>query len=319
MSATIEVISAGFFATIQDRGRFGLAHLGVSPGGAADDFSLRIGNLLVGNEPFAPAIEMAIQGGSFKFFGKTWFAVTGAECIVRIKGQKVPLWTSQVAKAGDVLTFGSAEAGARIYLAISGGIKVPLVLNSSSFFVSGKWGGYQNREIIGGDLLSIGSHCQPGYRRARSDIRKTLTSFLRQGGSEYSVRVSRGTQWDSFSAKDQMMFLSNEFVVSSDANRKGVRLSSVAAFLEIPGEMVSEGVSNGAIQIPPDGQPLLLYCEQQTTGGYPKIANVISVDLFLIGQLKPGDRVRFKMVSLDEAWELAKQREALWQYSVLPF
>lgn len=324
MSAGLEVVSSGFLASIQDRGRLGLAHFGISQGGAADLFSFRIGNLLVGNEPFAAAIEMALQGGTFKFLQETWFAVTGAECAVRLGGHRVPLWTSFLAKPGDVLSIGSAEAGARIYLSVGGGINVPLVLNSSSAFVSGNWGGYKNRPLAGGDLLSIksssvGRGSNPGYRRARSEIRSFLKSFKRSGFSEYSLRVTKGPQSDLFKPKDYGTFLKTEFTVSADADRKGVRLMGAAVHLENQSEMISEGVSNGAIQIPPNGQPLLLYCEQQTTGGYPKIANVINVDLHLIGQLKPGDRLRFKEVSLEEAWDLAREREALWEYSVLPF
>lgn len=313
----LEVVSGGFYSTIQDLGRRHQAHLGVARAGAADPIALRIGNRLVGNEDGAAAIEMTSMGGSFRFLDDAWIAVTGASATATADGQTLAPWTSFPVRRGQTLLVGALEHGMRAYLCIHGGIGVEPLLESRSTFVSGGWGGLDGRELRGGDRIHRGDQARgpAGYRRANSAIRRIYNE------TDCVLRVVRGPQWDWFTPAAHAEFFAKAMSITGDANRRGLRLSgpSLPYKSELQDrELVTEGVANGAIQVPQGGQPLLLFCEQQTTGGYAKIANVIRADWFRIGQLKPGGKILFQLTDLDQAWRINAAFEKLIESSVMP-
>jgi antagonist of KipI len=289
----IHVLEPGFETTVQDLGRFGYAQLGVSAAGAADALALRAANLLVGNAENAAALEMTLTGAALAFESATVIAVTGSDF-----GADLPLWSAVEIEAGTVLRFGATRSGARCYLAVRGGLAVPTVLGSASAHLASSLGG---RALAKGNLLPIGADI----------IRRPRTTRLAPPSAEGPLRVTRGPQAKWFS--DDLYAAA--YRVTPSSNRMGVRLCGTA----IPspsGHMLTEGVPLGAVQIPPDGQPIVLFVEHQTTGGYPKPANVISADLWRVGQLVPHREVRFELVTLDEALALLRRQEE-WLYSLV--
>jgi antagonist of KipI len=289
----IRVIEPGFQTTVQDLGRFGYAHLGVSASGAADAVALRAGNLLVGNAENAPALEMTLTGGAFEFESRAVVAITGSDF-----GGGQPLWSAFEVEAGKVLRCGVARAGARCYLAVRGGIDMPKILGSASTHLLTGIGG---RALRADDVLSIGDRAIRQARKGRAEPPS--------GGGP--LRVTAGPQARWFG--DELYAAA--YRVTEESNRMGLRLRG-PAIASPAGHMVTEGVPLGAVQIPPGGQPIVLFVEHQTTGGYPKPANVISADLWRVGQLRPRDEVRFERVTMEEALELLRRQEA-WLYSPL--
>ncbi len=277
----VEVLSPGLFTTVQDLGRDGFGPLGISPSGAADRISLRIGNRLVGNPENSAGLEMTLVGGLFRFPHGAIVALTGSNFSATLDGAPLPLWTSAEVRPGQTIRFGDTRSGARCYLCVDGGIKVTAFLGSSSTHVLTGLGGFEGRTLRKGDVLEIGAATESFAPRRLS------TEFAYLVEPRKTLRVTEGPQSDWFLDSSRDLFYSDAYRVSEQSNRLGLRLSgqSVAA---APGkEMITEGVSIGAIQIPPNGQPIIVFVDQQTTGGYPKIANVISADLDPIGQLRP--------------------------------
>jgi antagonist of KipI len=294
----IEVVSPGAFSTIQDLGRFGLAHLGISPAGAADALSLRIANRLVGNEDNAAGIEMTLTGATLRFRTTCTIALTGAG----IGSNSVPTFEPVEMSAGSKLECGHLPDGARSYLAVAGGIQVPRLLGSSATLFAAGFGGLQGRSLQRGDILEIGngvgsgSAVDPQRLRALAQPRTT-------------IRISKGPHFDRFGADALAQFCAAAYRVTTQSNRMGLRLQGPAVRLSWTDELLTEGMSLGAIQILPSGQPIVLFVDQQTTGGYPLLANIISADLHSIGQLRPGDDVRFELVSIPEALEALREQE----------
>jgi len=295
----IRVLSPGFQTTVQDLGRFGYAHFGVSASGAADPLALRAGNLLVGNAENAAALEMTLVGGSFEFETDAVIALTGSDFDAGL-----PLWTAVEIKAGETVRCGATRSGARCYLAVRGGIGVPKAMGSASVHVMTGVGG---RPLRAGDALPIGDAAIRRPRAGGPRGRPRAPEFARTG----PLRVTRGPQAHWFSGE----IYAAAYQVAEESNRMGIRLRGPA----IPspaGHMLTEGVPLGAIQVPPDGQPIILFVEHQTTGGYPKPANVISADFWRLGQLRPRDEVRFDLVSIEQALDLLRQQEQ-WLYALL--
>jgi antagonist of KipI len=282
------VLSPGFLTTVQDLGRFGWAHYGISASGAADPLAFRAANLLVGNAENAPALEMTLAGGEFAFDGAAVVAVTGSDF-----GADVPLWTAIEVAAGQRLRFGGSRQGARCYLAVRGGLDVPRIMGSASVHVMTGVGG---RPLRKGDVLAIGD---AAVRRPRAPARGIPVY-----GGDAMLRATAGPQAELFGNE----IYQAEYRVSEESNRMGIRLKGEP--LPAPaGGMISEGVALGAVQVPPDGQPIILFVEHQTSGGYPKPANVISADFWKLGQLRPRDRVRFERATIEGAVELLREQE----------
>ena len=291
----IRVLSPGMQTTVQDLGRFGWAHFGVSASGAADPFALRAGNLLVGNTENAAALEMTLLGGAFEFESDTVVAITGSDF-----GAGLPLWNAVEVKAGQTVRCGPSQGGARCYLCVRGGIGVPLVMGSASTHVMTGVGGGPLRK---GDVLAIGNSAVRKPRGLARDVPP-----LPPNGA---LRVTAGPQAASF-GDDLYRGL---YTVSEESNRMGLRLRGEAIPSQA-GHMLTEGVPLGAVQIPPDGQPIILFVEHQTTGGYPKPANAISADFRLLGQLRPRDQVSFERVTIEQALRFLQQQEQ-WLYGLV--
>jgi len=304
--SVIHVQKPGLFTTVQDLGREGFGPMGVSPSGAADSVSLRIGNRLVGNAEGAAALEMTLLGGGFLFPQGAIIALTGSDFGATLDGSTVESWNPIEISPGQTLSMGPTRSGARCYLCVRGGIEVKLFLGSASTHILSGLGGLDGRPLRKGDVLNIG----PKRGAFRTGALSTHT--LGRLAPRKILRVTPGPQSGWFPEASQRQFYASTYRVSEESNRMGLRLEGDP--IPTPsggGEMTTEGVSLGAIQIPEAGQPIVLFVEQQTTGGYPKIANVISADLASVGQLRPRDEVRFEKVSWDIARSLLREMEEL--------
>jgi antagonist of KipI len=304
----VRVLKPGLSSTVQDRGRYSFAHLGISPCGAADALSLRIANMLVGNGEWIPALEMTLLGATLEFEQRAIVAASGAECDCRVGRYRVPTNTAIDVPAGGVLQCGSINGGVRSYLAVQGGVDVPLVMGSASTDLRGGFGGFEGRRLRTNDILPIGKTSGPQPRK----LRPKVLDHLRGSGP---IRVTSGAQHDWFSADVYARFLSVPFQVSEQSDRAGLRLRGTPIDPREPRQLLTDGIPLGAVQVPPDGQPIVLFVDQQTTGGYPKIANVIAADIHRVGQLRPRDVVRFAEVSIADAVEALREQER-WLNSI---
>jgi biotin-dependent carboxylase-like uncharacterized protein len=313
----IEVQAPGLLTTVQDLGREGFGPLGVSPSGAADAVALRIGNRLVGNEEGAAGLEMTLLGGTFQFPMGAIIALTGGQFDATLDGVPVDPWTSHLAALGQTLRVGpSPFSGARCYLCVRGGISVEPFLGSASTHLLSGLGGHEGRALRKGDVLTIGLGKEgppqwlplgvPLHRKRRVAAKAFARLMPRK-----VLRVTTGPQSDWFPESAQKEFYASIYRVTEEANRMGIRLEGPPILTGSSGEMISEGVALGAVQIAAGGLPIILFVEQQTTGGYPKIANVISADFHSLGQLRPRDEIRFERVDFAAARALLIEQESL--------
>lgn len=302
----MRVLKPGFLTTVQDLGRFGYSHLGISTSGAADPVSLRIGNRLLGNDPSAPVLEMTLVGGEFLFEESALVAVTGSDFKPMINGTAVPLWNSISVRSGQALRFGAAADGARCYLCVNGGFKVDKVLGSASTHLVTGLGGFQGRPLRQGDALS-----SDAWEGAPAPCPRFPADIAAELMKRRYLRVTEAPQTHRFPEETLRLFSTSPYQVNEEANRMGLRLKGTPLPRLSTEDMITEGVPLGAIQISPDGMPIILFVEHQTTGGYPKIANVISADLHRIGQLRPRDTVRFVFVSVNDAHRFGLAQERL--------
>ena len=299
----IRVLSPGLLTTVQDLGRPGLGALGVPRGGAADAHALRLGNLLLGNDEGAAALEATLVGPTLVFEEEASVALAGAPFAATLDGEELATWSAAPVRAGGKLVLGRAASGARAYICIRGGIDVPHLLGSRSTDVATGFGGFEGRALKAGDLLSVGED------RLAPRGRRVDAAAARWSGPRRILRVTPGPQQHWFSPESVASFLSRPFRVSASSSRTGVRLEG-EPLVAPDRSLVTEGVVAGAVQVPAGGLPIVLLVEHPSTGGYPKIANVISADLSALAQLRPGDEVRFAPVSFDEARRLLLEREA---------
>ena len=301
----IQVQTPGLLTTVQDLGREGFGPLGVSPSGAADPISLRLGNRLVGNPESAAGLEMTLLGGTFLFPDGAVLALAGSDFGATLDGATVDLWTSMEVRPGQTLRMGPARSEARCYLCVQGGIAVKPFLGSASTHILSGLGGFEGRPLRKGDVLHIGSG--GGAFRKRTLAPRVRDRFL----PRQILRVTSGPQSNWFSEVSLRSFYAGTHRVGEQSNRMGLRLEGAPVTQTSGGEMITEGVSLGAVQVTHGGLPIILFVEQQTTGGYPKIANVISADLHRVGQLRPRDEIRFELVTLETARSLLIEQEKL--------
>jgi antagonist of KipI len=295
----------GLLTTIQDLGRPGFGPIGMSPAGAADPVALRLANLLVGNEPTAAALEMTLVGGSYVFPSGAVIALAGANMGATLNGHPIDLWAPYSATSGAELVLGPTKNYARTYLAIAGGVEVPRFLGSASTHLLAGIGGYEGRALRKGDVLQL------GVPKRTIQQHRVSQSALVSLKPRKVLRVTDGPQADQFSAEARETFTRQTFRVTEDSDRLGLRLQGPLIASTSSASMITEPVSLGAIQITPSGQAIILGVDQQTTGGYPKIANVIGVDLHRIGQLRPRVDIRFERTSLAVARALWIEQERL--------
>jgi antagonist of KipI len=303
--SVIQVQAPGLLTTVQDLGREGFGPIGVSPSGAADPISIRLGNRLVGNPEGAAGLEMTLLGGTFLFPEGAVIALAGSDFGSTLDAAPVAPWTSVAAKPGQTLRVGSTRCSARCYLCVQGGIVVQPWLGSASTHLLSGLGGYQGRALREGDVLRIGS--------AKGSVPqiKIAAQTLERLSPRKVLRVTPGPQSDWFPEPAQQLFYKTAYRVAEESNRMGLRLEGPPVAQASSGEMITEGVSLGAVQITAAGLPIILFVEQQTTGGYAKIANVISAEMHSLGQLRPRDEIRFERVDWDTARSLLLEQEQL--------
>jgi antagonist of KipI len=304
------VIQAGFFTSVQDLGRTGFRQFGVSTSGALDCFALRVANLLVGNDEGAAGLEVTLGGLHLRFQDERIVAWCGGEFDVQIGSQSLPAGHVAYLHSGDELEIGRPQIGCRCWLAISGGLNVPVVLGSRSTDLRANFGGIGGRPLRDGDILRL-------FARAGSPTpaTKEISSWaaphdwVSPAKHEPTLRFIRGVDWDRFDASTLQRFTSEAFAVSPNSDRMGVRFDDPELKREDNTDLISEAVAPGTIQVPPGGKPILLLQDCQTIGGYPKMAHVITLDLGIAAQLRGGDHVRFSEVSRVEAHQLLLERE----------
>lgn len=304
---TIRIIEPGPLSTIQDCGRFGYQDRGVPVSGAMDITALRIANILAGNCDTDAGIEITWGGFQSVFLAPARIAITGADPKAILNGQAIPCWSGITVQNGDVLKMGYPETGCRTYLALSGGVDVPEVMGSRSTYVRGGFGGYRGRSLQKGDVIESGSG---GINRADSSCPNALIP----GYSDHpTLRVTVGPQADALTPESLDLFFSSSYGVTDRCDRMGCSLKGPVLAHRNKADIVSDGTVFGAIQVPGNGQPIILMADRQTIGGYAKPATVISVDLPLLAQLIPGSTVHFEAVSLWTARELAAAAEYRFQ------
>lgn len=299
------VTSCGPMTSLQDAGRLGWQRFGVSTSGAMDRPALAAANALVGNAPGAAAIEFMLLGGSFRIEGGTVrLAMAGAPCAATVEGRLVPPFSSVLLRSGETFSVKPAQAGVYAYLAVAGGFDLPLQLGSLSLHPRARIGGIEGRPLQAGDRLPL------RLRDASDGPEFALDPQMPELALEAStpVRVVLGPQDDHFTPEGVATFLSTEYRVSREADRMGYRLSGPAIPHASGFNIVSDGIVTGAVQVPGSGEPIVMMADRQTTGGYPKIATVISADVRLVAQRRPGEAVRFEAVSMQVAQAIARSR-----------
>ncbi|MFS0655907.1 biotin-dependent carboxyltransferase family protein [Bacillus sp. 179-C3.3 HS] len=323
---SLHVVKPGMFTTIQDQGRRGYQKYGVLTSGGMDQLSLRIANILTGNDEGEAVLEITLMGTGPVFTSQTdqLIAVTGADVKVDIDGESAPLWKPLFIRSGSTITFGLCKRGCRAYLAVAGGIDVEPVMKSKSTYVRAEIGGLKGRPLEKGDELTIGKPssianglCNMLKRKKKQtryhapDWTVNHSHFLPLWESPV-IRVLAGKQMPLFREDSQRAFFSQPFQVTPQSDRMGCRLKGESIRLKEKRELISEAVAFGSIQIPPDGQPIILLADRQTTGGYPRIGEVATVDLPLIAQAMPGASLHFQLVEHHEAVQaLIMQEEGL--------
>ena len=305
--AAFEVLDPGILTTIQDMGRYGFSQFGVPPSGAVDPYSLRVGNLLAGNEEGEAGLEITITGLKLKSLKEVIIAITGGNLSPSLNGETLEMWRTHVLVEGDIVTFKGVRTGCRAYLAIGGGIAVPKIMGSKSTFLSGKFGGLEGRALRKGDVLytqNIPASLDKIGIRFPSDWIPPLEK-------EAILKVLPGPQDHHFTKLGFQTFRSSSYQVTRNSDRMGIRLEGpkIERRSDVEDSIISESLAPGNIQVPGDGKPIIILNES-VTGGYTKIATVISTDLPKTAQLKPGDRVQFEPVSIEEAHRLLREQES---------
>jgi antagonist of KipI len=330
----LKLIDAGVLATIQDAGRFGYQADGVPVSGAMDEFSFSAANALVQNDFKDAAIEIH-SPITLETDAPALIALTGAEAMLKINGRTMPQWATIFARAGSVIEIVPARAGGWQYLAIHGGVDVPLVLGSRSTFLRGKFGGLFGRALESSDEIAVGEPSVTDYANAAGrSINDRARAFFDPKGTfsrAKMVRVIPGPHNDWFDptgtfSRDAMDALTREaYYVTASADRMGYRLRGAVLARNRADELISVGVPLGALQVPADGQPIALMADHQTTGGYPIIATIIGADMPIIAQCVEGDAVQFRVVEVDEAqrawremWEVVMSLRATEGSEAIP-
>jgi antagonist of KipI len=321
-TVTARILRPGLHTTVQDLGRYGLQHLGVVPGGAMDRVAHRIANALVGNDAGAATLECTVLGPEIVFDAPALVALAGAVFDATVGGEALPQYRPVLLPEGARLRVGRALRGVRGYLAVAGGFSGPAVLGSRSTYVPAAFGGHEGRALRAGDALpldadagalALARFARLKNTRAVSDLRTTgwRTHPMTLASEDVLVVCAmQGRHYDEFDAASQRAFFAETWRVSRDSNRMGYRLVGPALARRSRGELLSEPTCLGTVQAPSDGSPIVLMADHQTTGGYPKIAEVATADVALLAQVVPGGALRFAPCTVDESREALRLLEA---------
>ncbi len=298
---SITVLNPGIMTSVQDLGRTGYQQFGVPVSGVMDPHSARLANLLVDNDENEAVLECTMMGLTLRFDVAEIIAVTGGDLGATLDGKPMPLYKAVKAEAGQVLRFLMPKSGCRAYIAFAGGLDIPEVMGSRSTYMKAKIGGFKGRKLEKDDVLA--------FRAAKTELpmmesRVLGADFLPE--KQYVIHVVMGPQDDMFTDEGIKTFLNEVYSVTAEFDRMGCRLDGAVIEHKNGGDIISDGISFGAIQVPTAGKPIIMLADRQTTGGYTKIANVITADFRILGQLKGGDKVHFVKVSVEEAQMLLK-------------
>lgn len=299
MTSDMNIIKPGLLTTVQDLGRSGYQSIGMSVAGAMDEFSLRMANLLVGNEEGEACLEMTYLGCQIEFKSKEVIAITGADMDPKLNGKEIQMWQAQAVYPGDKLEFGPARSGMRTYISFSRKLDIKDLMGSKSTFLKAGIGGYEGRALKAGDTLSL-SEDKPtklGYKLDQTQIPRYRI--------KENIRVVYGPQDDYFTSEAKETFENSTYKISQEADRMGYRLKGEKIGHDSRGaDIISDGINFGSIQVPASGQPIIMMADRQTTGGYTKIAGVIRQDLTKLAQMGPAKEISFEPISIDEAHRL---------------
>lgn len=297
--SSIDVINGGILTTIQDSGRYGYQELGIPTSGVMDDYNYRLANILVGNKLDEAVFEMTFFGPTLKFNENLIIAITGSNMNPKINGELAPMYETIKVKKGDTLQFGKVNEGIRSYLAFGGSIDVPVVNGSKSTHIKTKMGGIEGRALKAKDEINI-------KKSKEKTMRKIPEKYLPIFSHCNILRIVLGPQDDYFTEKGiHDLFRSGGYQVTKDFDRMGIRLKGTAIEHKETADIISDGTTFGSIQVPANGQPIILVADRQTTGGYTKIGNVITADLYKLAQMTFLDKVLFQEVTIEEAQKLA--------------
>ena len=292
---SITVLSPGLLTTVQDMGRVGYQQFGVSVSGVMDPRSAALANVLAGNGPGEAVLECTMMGPKLRFDRACVIAITGGDLGPTLDGQPIPGYRALAVRAGQVLGFTAPKTGCRAFIAFSGGLDIPLAMGSRSTDLKAKLGGLQGRKLEKGDAIGFRA---PVEALPRMEDRALRPEFAPQ--PVYTLRVVLGPQDDAFTQDGLRTFLTGAYTVTPEFDRMGCRLSGPAIQHRQTADIISDGIAFGAVQVPSSGAPIIMLADRQTTGGYTKIANVITADFRILAQLKAGDKVRFAEVSVEE-------------------
>lgn len=296
--SSIDVINGGILTTIQDSGRYGYQELGITTSGAMDDYNYKLSNILVGNKLDEAVLEMTYFGPTLKFNEELTIAITGSNMNPKINGKAVPMFETIKVKAGEILQFGKVDEGIRSYIAFGGSIDVPIVNGSKSTHIKTKMGGINGRALKPKDQLNI-------KKSKEKTMRRIPEKYLPKFSHCNILRVVLGPQDDYFTEKGiHDLFRSGGYQVTKDFDRMGIRLKGEEIEHKESADIISDGTTFGSIQVPANGQPIILLADRQTTGGYTKVGNVITPDLHKLAQMTFLDKVLFQQVTIEEAQKL---------------
>lgn len=299
----IKILKSGLFTTIQDKGRWNYQRFGMSVAGAMDHFAMRIANMLVDNDEYCAVLETTFLGPEIEFCCDEIIAIAGANMNPKINGQVVQMWTSILVKEGDKLTFAGALSGVRSYIAFSRGLDVPEIMGSKSTFVRGNLGGFEGRKLANGDIIPLGKRKLAQKGSYLSINKRPIYE------KDNKIRVVLGPQDDHFTDEALDIFLNSSFTITSEADRMGYRLDGPKIFHKSSADIISDGIVFGSIQVPGHGSPILMMADRATTGGYTKIATVITPDLSSLAQMGPGSVITFEKISVTDSHKVYKEYE----------
>jgi len=308
---TIEVIRAGMQTTVQDLGRYGYQQYGLNVNGVMDESAAKVANILVGNDENSALLELTLTGTTLKLTEEYVIAICGGNMTPIMDDEQLPMWQPIIIPKGSTISFSRYQSGCRAYIAFGGGLQLQQVLGSYSTNLRGGLGGFSGRALRNGDELHVG-------KVEKGSVPYGIQSLLRQGQKHIfnaqhfafaqetpaTIRCVVGTEYEYLKAESRQTFLEAVWSIDIQSDRMGYRLRGPELEMNEQKELISEGVVHGTIQLPAQGQPIVLLADRQTTGGYPKIAVVASVDIPMFGQLKPGDAITFVAITLEEAERL---------------
>lgn len=311
---SVTVIKPGMLSSFQDRGREGYQHQGIPAAGAMDERAHRLANALAGNDGDPATLEITLTGPTLRFESPVCFALAGADLGATLNGQDIPVLRPLIARAGDILAFGARPAvGVRAYLAVHGGFALTPVMGSETTYLRSGFGGFEGRALAKGDIVPLRRPLAPDrdaavLQKALWDVRVYLPAALGSKQRAF-IRFLPGVHWPEFAQSSRRAFSESEFRISPQSDRMGYRLLGRPLAMNQPRQMLSEAACFGTVQVPSGGEAIILMADRQTTGGYPKIAQIATVDLPALAQSAPGQVLQFQRIELEEAQRLDGERE----------